>query len=257
MTRSTKKRAAEVDVPEQSADGSTSAELSAKQARRKALKEVKLSQQLERQEVKAAKQGKKLMGEGVKHAKHDRKADIKAEKKNAKAAKRTEKKHDKATKKAEKKHDKAVKKGEFGRITPSRAKKAVAVAKVVGPAMAPFALKAASSAREGYEQLRARRLGVSADDLGRFSGKGAALHARIAGDAEALRDLHARSADRDDEEGLAIEQFAGRAQARLVELTSAVRAAERMPAGRRRAAHRAVTDELGRIEDDLLHRFGV
>ncbi|MER7084049.1 DUF6474 family protein, partial [Saccharopolyspora kobensis] len=36
-----------------------------------------------------------------------------------------------------------------------------------------------------------------------------------------------------------------------------VRAAERMPTQRRRSAHRAVDAELGRIEDDLLTRFGV
>ncbi|WP_295145317.1 DUF6474 family protein, partial [Saccharopolyspora sp.] len=32
---------------------------------------------------------------------------------------------------------------------------------------------------------------------------------------------------------------------------------ERMPAQRRRAAHRAVTGELDRIEDDLLNRLGI
>ncbi|WP_434094102.1 DUF6474 family protein [Saccharopolyspora kobensis] len=36
-----------------------------------------------------------------------------------------------------------------------------------------------------------------------------------------------------------------------------MRAAERMPTQRRRSAHRAVDAELGRIEDDLLTRFGV
>lgn len=242
MARSTKKRAAGIDVPGRSAGRSASAGLSAKQAYMKARKDAELEQQLEREEIRATKQEMKLASEGVKQIKHDRKA---------------EKKNDKAAKKAEKKHDKAVKKGEFGRVTPKRTKKALAIAKIVGPVMAPFALKAASTAREGYEQLRARRLGIPADDLGRFSGKGAALHARIAADDEALRDLHTRSAGGDDEQSLAVQQFTERAQARLADLTSAVRAAERMPASRRRAAHQGITDELGGIEDDLLHRFGI
>ncbi|GAB3286325.1 DUF6474 family protein [Parasphingorhabdus pacifica] len=242
MARSAKQRTTEIDVPEQSTEESSSAAPS----KRRANKLAKLEEQLERQEVNAAKQDVKLVKEELKNTKRDHKAAAKAEKKQAKKADKTAKKH-----------EKAVKKGEFGRVTPSRAKKAVAIAKVLGPPLIPFALKAASAARESYEQLRARRLGVSADELGRYSGRGAALHARIAGNAEALRELRARSAGRSDEESLVVEQFAERAQARLTELTSAIRVAERMPASRRRAAHQAAAGELGRIEDDLLRRFGV
>ncbi|MBB5154240.1 DUF6474 family protein [Saccharopolyspora phatthalungensis] len=162
----------------------------------------------------------------------------------------------KRAKKADKKVAKAIEKGEHGRITPGNAKKIIGVAKVVGPVLLPFALRAASAARERYERMRARRLGVPVDDLGKFTGRGAALHARIAGDTDALHDLRAQSAT-SEESSLAAEQYAERTGARLEQLTSAVRAAERMPTQRRKSTHRAVNAELGQIEDDLLTHFGV
>ncbi len=156
-----------------------------------------------------------------------------------------------------KKAAKAERKGEHGRITPGNAKKVLGVARVVSPVVAPYAMKAAASARQSYDRMRARRLGVAPEELGRFTGRGAALHARIAGDATALGDLRSRAAGATDRDGVSAEQFADTAEKRLTELTSAVRAAERMPVSRRRAAHRAVSGELDRIEADLLHRLGV
>ncbi|RKT84328.1 hypothetical protein SAMN05421805_103255 [Saccharopolyspora antimicrobica] len=161
----------------------------------------------------------------------------------------------KAAKKADKRAAKAIKKGEHGRITPGNAKKVIGVAKVVGPVLLPFAVRAASALRNSYDRTRARHLGVPVDDLGTYTGHGAALHARIAGDSEALRAL--REQAEDAEARLVADQYAERTGARLMQLTTAVRAAERMPTQRRRSAHRAVDAELGRIEDDLLTRFGV
>ncbi|MGW1680434.1 DUF6474 family protein [Saccharopolyspora sp. NPDC002376] len=161
----------------------------------------------------------------------------------------------KAAKKADKKAAKAIKRGEHGRITPGNAKKAIGVAKVVGPVLIPFAIRAVSAVRERLDRARARRLGVPVDDLGAYTGHGAALHARIAGDSDALRALREQAGD--EEARLAAEQYAERTGARLTQLTTAVRAAERMPTQRRRSAHRAVDAELGQIEDDLLTHFGV
>lgn len=169
----------------------------------------------------------------------------------------TSRKADKKSRKQSKKMAKAMENGEHGRVTPSNAKKLIGVAKVVGPVLAPYAAKAATTAREGYNRMRAHRLGISVDDLGRFSGKGAALHARIAGDLEALRDLRSRGADRTEEDKITIERFSDTAENRLGELASAVRAAERMPPARRRSVHHSAAGELDRIENDLLRRFGL
>ncbi|GAA3535728.1 DUF6474 family protein [Amycolatopsis ultiminotia] len=142
------------------------------------------------------------------------------------------------------------------RITPKKAKNAVAVAKVLGPAVipvvAPYAVRAAGAARELYDRYQARKLGVAVDRLAEYTGRGAGLHARIAGVVQGLGELRksAKATDAD-------RKFADEAQSTLEQLSATVRAAERMPAARRKAAHRAVTGELERLEDQLLHRLGV
>lgn len=166
-----------------------------------------------------------------------------------------DKKTAKALKKADKKTAKAISKGEHGRITPGNAKKVVGIAKIAGPALAPFALKAARGARERLDRSRARKLGVPVEELGRFTGRGAALHARIAGDTNALQDLRDQAPD--NEAQLIAERYAKKTEQRLTQLTSAVRAAERMPAQRRKSTHRSVDNELDHIESELLDKFGV
>lgn len=140
------------------------------------------------------------------------------------------------------------------RITPKKAKNAVAVAKVVAPAvipvLAPVALRAAGAARAAYDRYRARKLGVDVGTLSEYTGRGGALTARIAGVSQGIAEL----AEGGNAEG---KQFAERSAATVQQLSSAVRAAERMPAARRKAAHRAVAEELDRIETELLCHLGV
>lgn len=140
--------------------------------------------------------------------------------------------------------------------TPKKAKNAVSVAKIVVPAvapvLAPVAVRAAGAAREAYDRYQARKLGIPIERLSEFTGRGAPLLARIAGISEALTQLReserASAADKD---------FAQQSQATLQQLTAAVRAAERMPGARRKSAHRAVTSELERLENQTLQRLGV
>ncbi|QRP45943.1 DUF6474 family protein [Amycolatopsis sp. FDAARGOS 1241] len=142
------------------------------------------------------------------------------------------------------------------RITPKKAKNAIAVAKVIGPAVlpivAPYAVRAAGAAREAYDRYQARKLGVAVDQLGEFTGRGAALHARIAGLVQGLNELKKSGKATD-----ADQKFAADTQGTLEQLSATVRAAERMPATRRKAAHRAVSSELDSLEEQLLHRLGV
>lgn len=143
-----------------------------------------------------------------------------------------------------------------GRITPKKAKNAVAVAKVLGPAVlpviAPYAVRAAGAARELYDRYQARKLGVAIDQLSEFSGRGAALHARIAGLTRGLTELR-KSAKVTDADVAFVKDTHGT----LEQLSATVRASERMPAARRKAAHRAVAGELDRLEGKLLHRLGI
>lgn len=150
----------------------------------------------------------------------------------------------------------ARKKAEEEGLTPKKARNAVAVAKIIVPAvapvLAPFAIKAAGALREAYDRFQARRLGVPVESLSEFTGRGAGLLARIAGVSDALADL--RKSARVTEEDT---RFSTDAQATLEQLTAAVHAAERMPSARRRAAHQAVAAELERLESQILRRLGV
>nr|WP_276329013.1 DUF6474 family protein [Crossiella equi] len=136
------------------------------------------------------------------------------------------------------------------KLTPGRAKYLIGLGKLLAPVLAPYALKAAGAARDGYDRFRARKLGVPVEHLHNFSGRGGALHARIAGIANALAELRVHA----DEE---ITEFVKTSEQRLVELAAVLRAAERMPSQRRRSAHRSVATELDRVEAQLLNHLGV
>jgi hypothetical protein len=146
--------------------------------------------------------------------------------------------------------------GKLPRITPGKAKNAVAVAKVLGaavlPVVTPYLARTAGTVRDRWDRARARRLGVGVDDLPQFSGRGGGLHARLAGAATALTELRAKPGASTGDVS-----WADATETKLRQLTAAVRAAERMPGPRRRAAHKAVAAELDQIEDGLLHRLGV
>lgn len=208
---------------------------------------------------RAARKQAKLAAKADKRAAKVQLAQVKTDQQRIKAEQKQADKQLKAEQKRAKAEQKAKEKGEHGTVTPGNAKKIVGVVKVIGPALAPYAAQAAAGAREGYERMRAHRLGIPVADLGRFTGKGAALHARIAGNADALGELREKAAKSpaDSEQRVGTEKFVESAEQRLEQLTSAVRAAERMPTSRRRSAHRSVSGELSRIEDDIMNRLGV
>jgi hypothetical protein len=139
-------------------------------------------------------------------------------------------------------------------ITPAGAKNAIKVVKIIAPVVipvvVPYAVKAANQIRDRYDRYRARRLGVDIDQLPQYRGRGGALQARIAGIAGGLTELSDRG-------GAADVRFIETSRATLANLAPAVRATERMPGSRRRAAHKAVAVELDGIETELLHRLGI
>jgi hypothetical protein len=141
-------------------------------------------------------------------------------------------------------------------LTPKRARNAVSVAKIVVPAVAPVlvpvVVRAAGAARDAYDRHQARKLGVPVERLSEFTGRGAGLLARIAGVSDAVTELI--DAPRASNDNI---KFGADARATLQQLTAAVRAAERMPASRRKAAHQAVAAELERLEGEILKRLGV
>jgi Family of unknown function (DUF6474) len=136
-------------------------------------------------------------------------------------------------------------------LTAREVKRIIGVLRVVAPIVTPFAMRAAGYARHRWDLTRARRLGVPVEQLPSFTGRGAALHARLAGLAAALSELAQRNPD-----DVEITQYVQRTERRLADLAAAVRIAERMAPARRKAAHQAVARELNELENKLLARLG-
>lgn len=185
-----------------------------------------------------------------------------------KALKKAEKSTSKAAKKATRQARKSAKKSGASEITvhterapfsSAQAKRLIGVGTTVLPLLAPYALAAATQARGRWDSYRAGRLGVTTDQLAAFTGPGGSLHARLSHLAEALEDLEKPGPGSSDAvlAPTAATRFAAETGPRLADLSVAVRAAEQMPATRRRAAFRAIGGELAGIELTLLDHLGV
>lgn len=167
----------------------------------------------------------------------------------------------KAAKQRKKEAAEARKAAERKQFTPAKARRYLAISRVVLPVASPLLYRGATQLRGKLDERRARSIGVDVENLADFTGHGARLSARINGLEKSLRELDTAnpgaagteaaaraSRDRDFEQATTV---------RLTELTTAVHAAERMPTARRRAAHNAIGTELDRIDADLLRRLGV
>lgn len=137
-------------------------------------------------------------------------------------------------------------------VTGATVKRYIGIAKIVVPVVAPLVYQAVGTARSYWDTRRARELGVPPEQLADFTGRGAALYARIHNLALSVRDLRTRRGEDHD-----ARTFADDADNRLADLEAAVRSAEQMPGSRRRSAHLAIAGELDRIETRLLAYWGV
>ncbi|GAA2868488.1 hypothetical protein GCM10010472_27270 [Pseudonocardia halophobica] len=210
-------------------------------------KAAKAADKAERKARRAAEQA----GDSVSRAAGTALAAVEAvtsDKPGRKAAKKARKEAGKAQKALSKEAGTAAPKD----LTPAHTKRLIAVGKAVAPLLAPYAIAAGAVARDRWDAHRARQLGVSADQLGRYSGRGGALHARISRAGEALTEL-----ENSPDATAAATSFVREMRPRLADLAVAVRAAEQMPSARRRTAFRAVAGELDRIEDQLLDLLGI
>lgn len=172
----------------------------------------------------------------------------KVEKKAARQAKKANRKATKADTKSAKAAEKDAPKGLIGMLTdPKTAKRALSVAKVAGPMVAPAALKAATAARGFLDDRRAVKLGVTAEEVAAYRGPTGPAGARVAGLRSSIDELRRRRST-----DLQIVRFTDVAKTRLADLNSAVQTAASMPASRRRGTLVAVNKELNQIEADLM-----
>jgi hypothetical protein len=145
---------------------------------------------------------------------------------------------------------KAVREGKV--FSPTRIRRVLTVSRLLAPILTPLIYRAAVAVRALIDQRRADQLGIPLAQIGRFSGHGAQLSARIAGSEKSLRTVQERK-PKDAE----TKQFVAAISERLTDLSAAVAAAENMPAARRRAAHSAISSQLDGIEADLMARLGL
>ena len=145
---------------------------------------------------------------------------------------------------------KAAREGKL--LSPTRIRRLLTVSRLLAPILTPLIYRAAMAARALIDQRRADRLGIPLAQIGRFSGQGAELSARIAGSEKSLRMVQEKK-PKDAE----TKQFVAAISERLADLSAAVTAAENMPAARRRTAHGAISSQLDGIEADLMARLGL
>jgi hypothetical protein len=147
-------------------------------------------------------------------------------------------------------HLKAVREGRL--LSPTRIRRLLTVSRLLAPIIVPLFYRVAIAARGLVDQRRADQLGVPLAQLGRFSGHGGQLSARIAGAERSLRTVQDNK-PKDAE----TRQFVTAISERLADLAAAVTAAENMPPTRRRGAHAAISRQLDEIDADLMARLGV
>ncbi|AKE42167.1 Uncharacterised protein [Corynebacterium kutscheri] len=201
-----------------------------RKARRQKKIDVKAAQARARQEVKTAA---KLE---LKRDKLLAQQENRLYKSQAKAAKRQHKYNVKEAKEMQKQ----LRAGRFNASTILRYATAL---RTIAPFLLPVIYRLITAGREQVSAQRARKLGISTDQLAQFSGHGGPLKARISG----IRSSVAASSlpvgfKRDVEE-------------RLTELVIAVDNSEYMTNDQRTRAHRSITKDLDQITQQIQEKL--
>ncbi len=204
-----------------------------------------------RAEARALKRRAKLDAKyAARNEKRRIKSDQRAAERALKAQLKAQRDSDRAALKVAETQLKVAREGKL--MSAFKIRRVLAVSRLLAPVVVPVAYRAAVAGRGWIDERRADRLGVPLSEIGRFSGHGARLSARIAGAEQSLR-LVAEKNPKDPE----TRQFVAALNQRLTDLAAAVTAAEHMPGARRRAAHTAISSQLDGVEADLLARMGV
>ncbi|RNE50037.1 DUF6474 family protein [Corynebacterium alimapuense] len=154
---------------------------------------------------------------------------LKAEKKGLKAKRKHE----------QKLAENALEQLRKGRVNVSSVSRGFGVVRLSLPLLLPLGYRAITMGREQLIEVRARRLGVSADQLARFSGHGAGLKARIEGIRHTLGENHQPSG------------FILDAKNRLDQLDIAVDNAEFMTPEQRKRAHSTISEDIDRVAQEI------
>lgn len=130
-----------------------------------------------------------------------------------------------------------------GKFNKDTVKRWTGTARLLTPILIPVIYRLSTEAREQVINTRARRAGVSAEQLSQYAGHGAPLKARIQGVRRTAQDSGLpRGFIRDVEE-------------RLNELDAAVDNSEYMAAKQRSRAHQTIDRDLNQVSDQIQDRL--
>ena len=205
------------------------------------LETIRKSRARTKAEIKAAKVRARS------ESKEAAKLELKRDKLLAKAEKnllKEEKKGLKAKRKHERKMaEKTLEQMKQGRVNSDNFKRYAGVARLALPMLLPLVYRGITVAREQLVGAKARRVGVTTDQLARFSGHGAELKARIDGVRTTLdEDHHAHG-------------FVLDVKDRLDELDRAVDNSEFMTAEQRRRAHDSISRDIDAVTQEIQDRI--
>lgn len=131
-----------------------------------------------------------------------------------------------------------------GRFNTDNVKRYAGAARTAAPLLLPLLYRAIVSGRQQFEQSRAKKAGVTTDQLASFAGHGASIKARTQGIRNTL-----------DENGSLPAGFKRDIKARLDDLDAAVDNAELMTPQQRRRAHSSINREIDMVTQEIQDRI--
>ena len=184
-------------------------------------------------------------------AKHEAKQEAKLQLKQEQLLQKFEKnllKEEKKGLKAKRKHERKMAENTLdqlkaGHLNADTFKRYVGFARVALPVMLPLIYRGVTAGREQIVDARARRLGVSADQLAQYSGHGADLKARIDGINRTL-----------NKDQLPV-GFVRDVEDRLSELQTAADNAEFMTPEQRKRAHATINRDIDGVTQEIQERL--
>ncbi|MGP6175631.1 DUF6474 family protein [Corynebacterium sp. A21] len=150
--------------------------------------------------------------------------------------------------KKKRKHERKLAQTELARIKAGKFNKDkvnrwLSTSRLLLPVLLPLIYRGVNAGREKFVEARAQQIGVTADELAKFSGHGASIKARLQGIQHSL-----------DESSLT-PGFVRDSEERLKELGAAVDNAEFMTAEQRRRAHRSINRDIDQLVDQIQGRL--
>lgn len=130
-----------------------------------------------------------------------------------------------------------------GRLNKDKVKRWAGTARVPTPLLLPIIYRLSTEARDQVVKGRARRAGVTAEQLSQFAGHAAALKARIQGVRETAKNSGLPAG------------FVRDVEERLNELEAAANNSEFMSPQQRNRAHQSISRDLNQVSDQIQDRL--